>query len=571
MTTTWHAGRRYVTIAAVMLLVGGLVSGSELPDVVPLPYAYLTGTELVVMHGDHVVGRAPVQYDISLGDLIATADGRYFAVLSGKATQGAEGRSPQLVAINAETGHAQIRDCATCNSIAPIGGSRVMVNTNEGFLRFDLSSSKLPLSFQTDQQPTDRLRLLSGTWDKVLVAGRDPIQVLKEAYYVLREDGSLHKIDTEDRPEAHAAGPAYGQKYVIGRSAATILPTGEARFAVSTAARRRDLPCAVEGDILIFSANGRADVNTNLAPANHAHIWPGIDGALAALDLWWDTVGDLHAIVLNDTCGADNVGEPTSSLSEWRFHDAHWLQVSTRQTRALRQLSTRSNIVSLPRTPGSSTNEDYDLYLYQDGNRKKIADGVDLLATRDTTAPRLEDSCHVNPANCPSPDLIAARRQLSTAPVPSLCEHPAGTLVNGSLPGIPDNQGSVFLAANGSPMNVIDSLAVGDLTGDGVAETAAVLGCSQGGVSWPEYIVVYTPEKQILGSIDLGDIALAEQVEHADIERLKFQNGNVLLTFMSYNGAIFCAKKWSAKLHWDGHDVTMQDLTQAKSIPTVPC
>jgi hypothetical protein len=40
---------------------------------------------------------------------------------------------------------------------------------------------------------------------------------------------------------------------------------------------------------------------------------------------------------------------------------------------------------------------------------------------------------------------ISSKAQLLAAPVPSACDHPAGTLVEGSLPGLPENRGGVAL------------------------------------------------------------------------------------------------------------------------------
>ncbi|WP_146073552.1 hypothetical protein [Amycolatopsis sp. CA-126428] len=537
-----------------------------------MPYAYLTGIELVAMQGDHVVGRAPVQYDISHGDLITTSDGRYFAVLSGPAESNGGKQSPQLVAVDARSGQVQVHDCLACESIAAVGGPRVLANTNDGFLRFSLSESKPPLRFPAGDQFLDRLRLLSGAAGAALAATRDPFNALKEAFYVVHEDGVERKIAVIDRPEAHYYGPpAYRHKFVIGRSAATILPSGEARFAVSTAATRSDFPCAVDGKVSIFSSDGLLVEDTKLGIADHAHILPGIDGALAAVDLWWDNTGDLHAIVVNDTCGASNVGDATNSLTEWRLHDGHWLPVSGEQTRTTRQLGGRSSVTLLPRLPLTPSDQAYDLYLSQGGSQKKVGEDVIVLTTMETPSLPLQDPCKVDPVGCPPPSLLSLRKRLYSAPVPSLCEHPAGTLVDGALPGIPDNQGVVELAAKGEPENVIDNLAIGDITSDGVPEMAAVFDCSQGGVSWPEYVVVYSAEEKILGAIDLGDVALGEQVEHAGIERLKSSDDKFLLAFTTYNGAAFCVKKWSAELRWDGHSVTMQNLLPATNIPAVPC
>lgn len=93
----------------------------------------------------------------------------------------------------------------------------------------------------------------------------------------------------------------------------------------------------------------------------------------------------------------------------------------------------------------------------------------------------------------------AAGSSLETAQVPSMCGHPAGTLVGGSLPGIAEGMGHVELD--------LRHVASGDVTGDGIAETAVAASCSQGGVAWPQHIVVYGSGGELLGSADLGSLA----------------------------------------------------------------
>ena len=550
-------------MAAVLAAVGSQLSQSSLQATpAPLPYAYITDAELVAMQGARVVGRAPVQYDVSHGDLVTTTDGQFFAVLSGPALTGADEQDLQLVVINATTGQVQIRDCPACESIAPIGGSQLMVDVSDGFLRFDLSISNPPLRFKPEQKPSEGFHLLSGTEGVVLAAARNPDNPGTEDFYVVRADGTSRKIATEDRPEAHAIGQQYHQKYGLGRSAASTLPTGEVRFAVSSAAIRRDLSCAMDGNVSVFSSDGQVE-DAGLESTNHAQIRSGIDGALTAQDLWWDNAGELHAIIVNDTCGVDNVGETRTSIGEWRFRDRRWLQVSNDQTRAVRQLDGRSRVLLRPQAIGAWPELGYDLYLDEGGSEREIAQAAALLTTKGAFPIPLGDPCRINPANCPArpPGVL---QRLYTAPVPSLCEHPAGTLADGSLPGLASNQGYVTLLAKDSE-NVSDMLAIGDVTGDGVDDTAAVFLCSQGGVNWPENIVLYSSSMHILGSFDLGDVSPTD--EHADIERMKIHDGNVLLTWTSYQGAGFCLKKWSGKLHWDGRSLTMQNLAQAKNIP----
>lgn len=95
---------------------------------------------------------------------------------------------------------------------------------------------------------------------------------------------------------------------------------------------------------------------------------------------------------------------------------------------------------------------------------------------------------------------------LLDAEVPSLCDHPAGTLVYGSLPGLPATSGVVQLAGWHSGAWAEDRLADSWVGSDARNYSGAVFNCNQGGVSWPQHVVIYGDELQILDSIDLADI-----------------------------------------------------------------
>jgi hypothetical protein len=93
-----------------------------------------------------------------------------------------------------------------------------------------------------------------------------------------------------------------------------------------------------------------------------------------------------------------------------------------------------------------------------------------------------------------------AATPLDNAPVPSLCEHPAGTLVGGQLPGIPEIDGGVWLSELFRP----GMIKQGKIRSAG--DYAAVVSCNRGGVGWPDNIVIYNAGKQILGTVRLGNV-----------------------------------------------------------------
>ncbi|PRY38850.1 hypothetical protein CLV43_108250 [Umezawaea tangerina] len=148
---------------------------------------------------------------------------------------------------------------------------------------------------------------------------------------------------------------------------------------------------------------------------------------------------------------------------------------------------------------------------------------------------------------------------LSTAPVPGMCQHPAGTLVDGSLPGIPTHDGFVQLVAKGSPSEVDNPIVVGDLTADGTPDAAAVFMCSRGGVGWPHHVVLYGPGPEVLGSVDLGSVT---DGEHSNVRNMSIEGGDVALEWNSYQGASFCLRGWSARIHWTGSQASVTGLVQ---------
>lgn len=94
---------------------------------------------------------------------------------------------------------------------------------------------------------------------------------------------------------------------------------------------------------------------------------------------------------------------------------------------------------------------------------------------------------------------------LMSAPVPILCKHEAGNLVNGRLP-LQDGSLGFVAIAHKSATDESPQAAFGDLTGDGVADAALVTACTAGGVAWPATVQLYTAGPTRLGGVDLGEI-----------------------------------------------------------------
>ncbi len=111
-----------------------------------------------------------------------------------------------------------------------------------------------------------------------------------------------------------------------------------------------------------------------------------------------------------------------------------------------------------------------------------------------------EPSASSAPTASPTPDAPRfALAELQAIRVPELCGHPAGVLVDGRLPGIPEAQGRVMLA----PL-LAEDVAAGAEESDGAVIgadaagepfLAATLYCDQGGVSWPNVVVVWDADR----------------------------------------------------------------------------
>ncbi len=134
---------------------------------------------------------------------------------------------------------------------------------------------------------------------------------------------------------------------------------------------------------------------------------------------------------------------------------------------------------------------------------------------------------------------------LLSAPVPSLCEHPAGRLVDGALPGIPANMGVVALSsARGQSPKTI---AVGDLDGRPGDEIAATFNCNRGGVGWPATVLIYGPGPVLLSTVVLKDI-VPDYNGRATIYDVTYQSGGVLIRWLTgQTGDLGCCSTMDAQ------------------------
>lgn len=122
-------------------------------------------------------------------------------------------------------------------------------------------------------------------------------------------------------------------------------------------------------------------------------------------------------------------------------------------------------------------------------------------------------------------DRYVSRTDLLTAPVPELRGNPAGHLVDGVLP----NTGNGFVAlereGGGAP-------ALGDLTGDGRGDAAAVIAYTSGAGGLDQSVYVYTKRDGELLRLAGYDPARArEEFYHATVTGMIIKNGAIELSF----------------------------------------
>jgi len=148
---------------------------------------------------------------------------------------------------------------------------------------------------------------------------------------------------------------------------------------------------------------------------------------------------------------------------------------------------------------------------------------------------------------------------LMSAPVPGLCRHDAGDLVNGKLPGQDPHFGYVAIARkpaiDGTPQ-----VAFGDLTGDGVDDGAMVTACNAGGVGWPATVQLYSAGPTRLGGIDLGDVTHGGREIVTDIS---ISDGVVHVSWITQgpDEALCCGTvKMVGDLRVDGPSVNIENV-----------
>ena len=147
---------------------------------------------------------------------------------------------------------------------------------------------------------------------------------------------------------------------------------------------------------------------------------------------------------------------------------------------------------------------------------------------------------------------------LLSAPVPALCDFPAGNLVNGTL------QASDGANRGSPPALGTDKEAFGDLDGDGLGDAAAVVNCNEGGVGWPDYVVFW--KRGPAGPVLLGAYQMGDAVGDArgGTQELTYQPGGTVrvesLDARSFDQGCCPSGRAVVTLKWNGSAVVPTDV-----------
>lgn len=166
---------------------------------------------------------------------------------------------------------------------------------------------------------------------------------------------------------------------------------------------------------------------------------------------------------------------------------------------------------------------------------------------------------NADPASPPTGGTVVTLQDLLSAPVPALCQHDPGNLVNGKLPPQDSHPGPVMVAKRNDLPDTPYKVAFGSLTAADNIDAAMVTDCGAGGVPWPETVQLYTAGPTRLGGVDLGDITHSREV----VTDLSISGGLVHVNWLANapSHAECCPSIMMAgDLRWDGLTVSIENV-----------
>lgn len=368
--------RVFVSLSVVAaLVVSTSCSARQEPPPVSAParYSYFTKSELVVMEDTREVVRKKVAYKSQYRGAVWTLDARYVAVVF-DTTKAAEPTSRKLLVINAASGESREIACPDCGTVAPIGGSKiVVVSTDEetGYLdtvlRFDLSDSRPPVRLP-GVDPKD-----ASISFPVFVSGADGAALLTG----LDEDGrTVYYLYNLDGTAASVGADSYNQ--VPYRSfeggAVTRTSDGTVRFASAEGKRHAPKACASAGAITLGSSGKPNPIFTDMSVVTPVGRTAGLDALVATMDMWWERNGELHAVLWSATC--DGKLREASKPAEWRLAGTRWVKISDAPVLAARPVGS-ARVLLLNDSPNEQA---ATLKLEADGKQTTIAGDAQILS-----------------------------------------------------------------------------------------------------------------------------------------------------------------------------------------------
>lgn len=184
-------------------------------------------------------------------------------------------------------------------------------------------------------------------------------------------------------------------------------------------------------------------------------------------------------------------------------------------------------------------------------------------ATPTTSLSPLPTAPPTSPTDVAPAPLVQAvtAASLESAPVPALCRHEAATLVDGVQPDIPQGNGEGKLVSKPASGGVASRLiALGDLTGDGVGDAAAIFNCDGGGVPWPDHLLFYTAGPKLLGSVFLGDYV--GDARYAT-ESITYRDGGIDIATRAgtpAEGGCCVFESATLRFTWNGHSIVASNI-----------
>ncbi len=165
---------------------------------------------------------------------------------------------------------------------------------------------------------------------------------------------------------------------------------------------------------------------------------------------------------------------------------------------------------------------------------------------------------HPSPAS-PVAGGTVTLQDLLSAPVPALCEHDPGNLVNGQLPPQDSHPGQVTIAKRNNEADPSYKVAFGNLTSGANTDAAMATDCNAGGVPWPETVQLYTAGPTLLGGVNLGDLTHSREV----VTDLSISDGAAHVNWLANaptDGECCPSIKMAADLRWNGSTVSAQNV-----------